>query len=69
MRINTKPNAKQKLSEDRKQITFLLASLLTYLKSIAVRTDHKRMKENRNVVLLCNADKEVLVLVKILTFS
>ena len=69
MRINTKPNGKQKLSEDRKQITFLLASLLTYLKSIAVRTDHKRMKENRNVVLLCNADKEVLVLVKILTFS
>ena len=69
MRINTKSNGKQKLSEDRKQITFLLASLLTYLKSIAVRTDHKRMKENRNVVLLCNADKEVLVLVKILTFS
>ena len=29
-----------------------------YLKSRAVRTDHKRVKENRNVVLFCNADKQ-----------
>ena len=41
---------------------FLLAistSLPLYLKSIGARTDHKGVKKNRNVVLSCNADKEL----------
>ena len=41
MRINKKPNGKQKWSKDREKLHFcwLVTSLLIYLKSIAVRSD------------------------------
>ena len=47
MRINTKPNCNQKLSEERIKMTFcwLITSLPMYQKSIDLPTDHKRVKK------------------------
>ena len=47
MRINTKPNCNQKLSEERIKMTFcwLVTSLPMYLKSIGLRTDHTQVQK------------------------
>ena len=43
LRINTKPNGKQKWFEDRRYFFWLVTSLPLFLKSIAVPIDHKRV--------------------------
>ena len=48
--INTKPNDKQKWSEERIKLPFywLVISLAMYLKSIEIRTDHKRVEKMKS---------------------
>ena len=43
LRINTKPNGKEKWFEDREEWHWLVTSLPLFLKSIAVPIDHKRV--------------------------